>query len=69
MVKVTVDDIKNYLIRLYDYSKFYDNTWDNHQSKPRLTYNIEYGHNWWSEFECFNISNQDIIKEEKSKIH
>ena len=37
MVKVMVDDIKNYLIRLYDYYKFYDNAQDHHQSESRLT--------------------------------
>ena len=30
MAKVMVDDINNYLIRLYDYYKFYDNVQDHH---------------------------------------
>ena len=37
MAKVMVDGIKNYLIRLYDYYKFYDNAQDHHQSESRLT--------------------------------
>ena len=37
MAKVMVDDIKNYLIRLYDYYKFYDNAQDHHQFESRLT--------------------------------
>ena len=37
MAKVMVDGIKNYLICLYDYYKFYDNAQDHHQSASRLT--------------------------------
>ena len=37
MAQVTVDSIKNYLNRLYDYDKFYDNAQDHHQSESRLT--------------------------------
>ena len=37
MAKVIVDGIKNYLIRLYGYYKFYDNAQDHHQSESRLT--------------------------------
>ena len=32
-----VDVIKNYLIRLHDYYKLYDNALDHHQSESRLT--------------------------------
>jgi len=37
MAKLMVDGIKNYLIRLYDYYRFYDNAQDHHQSESRLT--------------------------------
>ena len=36
MAKMIVDGIKNYLIRLYDYYKFYDNARDHHQYESRL---------------------------------
>ena len=37
IAKVMVEGIKNYLIRLYGYYKFYDNAQDHHQSESRLT--------------------------------
>ena len=36
MAKVIVDGIKNNLIHLYNYYKFYDNAQDHHQYESRL---------------------------------